>query len=455
MDRSSQLGRDNIPRLLFAFSLPAIAGVTAQGCYNVVDRIFVGQALGPLGIASITVAFPFMLILMGVGMLTGMGAATLVSVGLGEGKRRVAEQVLGNGLILMVALSLILTVAGGTLLDPLLELSGASPSVLPYAREYLQIIVIGSVFQVVGFGLSAVIRAQGSPRVAMLTILLGAALNVILTPMFIFGLGWGMKGAATATVVSQAVSAFVAIGYFRTGRGLLRLRRKHLRLNCRRSLSILAIGSPPFAMQLSASLVNGLLNRQLRTYGGDLAISVMGILYVVVTMIGMPIVGINQGSQPIISYNYGAQNLDRVRKTLQTAILAATSVALLGFTVTMVFPWQILQLFHRQNMALGELGSHAMRVCLMMLPVAGFQVVGAHYFQAVGKPWPAMLLMLSKQVLLLIPAVLILPHFWGLGGVWAAIPTADAGSAVLTAIWLGVERQSSYQGNRQADKLTR
>ncbi len=442
MDRSQQLGEDSIYRLLLKFSIPAIVGMIAQALYNIVDRIFIGQAIGADGLAGATVSFPFMLILMAFGMLVGIGTTALVSIRLGQRKQAEAEQILGNGTVLLIGQALLITLTGLTLLDPLLRLFGASDAILPYARDYLQIIVLGSVFQAVGFGLNAVIRGEGNPRIAMVTMLIGAVLNTILDPIFLFRFGWGMRGAAAATVLAQSVSATWVLSYFLTGRSLLRIRLRNLRLKWSVCMAILAIGSAPFAMQIAASVLNAILNHQLHTYGGNLAISVMGIIYAVAMFIAMPVFGINQGAQPIIGYNYGASQFERVKKTLLAAILMATGIAVMGFLVVMLFPSQVVHLFNREDQALLDLGTHAIRISLMALPVIGFQIVSASYFQAVGKPKHAMLLSLSRQVLLLIPAVLILPRFFGLNGVWAAMPTADLGSSILGALWLAFELRS-------------
>jgi len=439
MDRSRRLGEGSIPSLLLRFSAPAIVGMLAQALYNVVDRIFVGQAIGPEGIAAATVSFPFFLLLMAFGMLIGFGAAALVSIRLGEQKKDEAEKVLGNALVLLIGVALLMTAIGLALLAPLLKVFGASKQILPYAEDYLQIIVLGSVFQCVGFGLNAIIRGEGNPRIAMLTMLIGAGLNTVLDPVFLFIFGWGMRGAATATVLSQAASATWVLSYFLSRRSLLGLHARNLRLRRYVCASIVAVGFPPFAMQIAASVMNAILNNQLRVYGGDLAISVMGIVWAVALFVAMPIFGINQGAQPIIGYNYGAGQFDRVKKTLQTAILAATGIVVTGFLVVMVFPSHVIWLFNRQDDALLKLGTYAIRICLVMMPVIGFQIVGASYFQAVGKPKQAMLLSLSRQVLLLIPAILILPRFFGLDGLWAAMPTADLASSILTGIWLFME----------------
>jgi putative MATE family efflux protein len=439
MDRSKRLGEGSIPYLLLTFSAPAIVGMMAQALYNVVDRIFVGQAVGPLGIAGTTVSFPFMLIVMAFSMLIGFGSAALVSIRLGEQKKSEAEHVLGNAVVLLVVVALLLTTLGLTFLDPILTVFGASPDVLPYARDYEQVIILGAVVQCVAFGLNALIRGEGNPRIAMYTMLIGALLNTILDPIFLFGFGWGMRGAAAATIAAQAVSALWVLSYFLGGKSLLKIHGRNLRLRWSVCKSIVTIGSPMFAMQIAASIMNAILNNQLRLHGGDLAISVMGIVYAVALFIAMPIFGINQGAQPIIGYNFGARKFDRVKKTLQTAILFASTISLAGFLLVMLFPSQVVWLFNREDEALVRLGTHAIRICLMMFPIIGFQIVSTSYFQAVGKPRQALLLGLSRQVLLLIPAILILPHFFGLNGIWAAIPTADLASSLWTGIWLFLE----------------
>ena len=436
------MGEGSIPRLLLSFSVPAIVGMMVNALYNVVDRIFIGRGVGALGLAGATVGFPIMLVLMAFGMLVGMGGASLISIRLGEGKREEAERILGNSFVLLIAVSAVLTVLGLVFLDPLLRLFGSSDAILPFAREYVGIILAGSVFMGLGFGMNNFIRAEGNPRIAMATMLIGAVLNIALDPLFIFVLNMGIRGAALATVLSQAVAAAWVLSYFLGKRSSLSLRVANLRLDPRILRKIAVIGSPPFVMQLAASVLNAILNNQLQRYGGDLAISAMGIMYGVVMFIFMPVFGLNQGAQPIIGFNYGARKFDRVRKTLVLAIGAATAIMLVGFFVTRIFPGAIIRLFAGDNPELVELGTRAMRIFLVMMPVIGFQIVSANYFQAVGKPRPAMILSLSRQVLLLIPALLILPRFFGLEGVFLAGPVSDLGSAILTGIWLFFELRS-------------
>jgi Na+-driven multidrug efflux pump len=294
----------------------------------------------------------------------------------------------------------------------------------------------------VGFGLNSMIRGEGNPKIAMLTMLIGVLLNVALAPIFLFTFRWGMRGAALATVAAQAVSAAWVLAYFLSGKSLLRLRAENLRLQWPICGAVLAIGSAPFALQIANCGFQCVINHELGAHGGEVAIAVWGIIYSMFLLIFMPVVGINQGAQPIIGYNYGSQRFDRVKKTLQTAVLAASCIAVAGFAVTMVFPAQVLWLFSRDRQSFAELagpGIHAMRLCTAMLPLVGFQIVSAGYFQAVGKPAQAMFLTLSRQVLLLIPAAWILPQFFGLNGVWMSLPVADLGSSVLTGLWLVLE----------------
>ena len=411
----------------------------AQASYNLIDRVFVGHALGSEGIAGTTVAFPFMLVVLAFAMLIGFGGTALISIRLGEGRKAEAEHVLGNTAVLLIVASIFITTVGLLGLNRILAICGASDMVLPFARDYLRIIVLGSVFQMISFGLNAAIRGEGNPRIAMLSMLISVLLNVILAPIFIFWFSWGMQGAALATVISQAVAAVWVVGYFLAGTSVLRFHAHTLRLDGSICRCIFVFGSPPFAMQLTASVLQSLLNHQLSVYGGDLAISVMGVLYAMFMMVAMPIFGLNQGAQPIIGYNYGARRFDRVKKALEMAVLAATGLAVVGFSGMTLCPAQVIRLFNQEDVALVALGTHAIRIATMMMPLVGFQIVSASYFQAVGRPKEAMLLMLSRQLLLLVPAALILPLFFGLDGVWAALPTADFGASVLTGICLLLE----------------
>lgn len=452
MDRSQQLGEDRISSLLWKFSIPAIFGMLVNALYNVVDRIFIGQGVGSEALAGLTVSFPLMIVLMAFGMLVGIGGTSLISIRLGQQKRDDAERILGNAVVLLVIISLILAILGLIFLNPLLKLFGASEVTLPYAQEYLRIILIGAVFQSVGFGLNNMIRADGSPKIAMFTMLIGALTNTILDPIFIFIFKMGVAGAAWATIISQAVSAIWVLSYFMGRRSMLKIHRHNLRLQLPIVKNIMAIGMAPFSMQLVASVLNIILNNSLARYGGDLAISTMGIINSISMLILMPIFGINQGAQPIIGYNYGAKQYDRVKLTLRYAITAATAIVATGFVVAKLFPTELIQIFNRDP-ELVRMGTRAIGIFLTMLPIIGFQIVSANYFQAVGKPKSAMFLSLSRQLVFLIPALLILPRFFKLDGVFMAGPVADFLSSLVTGIWIWAEMRHLDRSHEKQQML--
>lgn len=442
MNRAEELGTGKIGSLLLKFSLPAIVGMVVNSLYNVADRAFVGKGVGSLAIAGITVSFPVMLVLMGFGMLIGLGANSLISIRLGEKKKAEAEQILGNSIVLLIIVSVFLTASGLIFLKPLLDLFGASSSVLPFASSYLKIILIGSIFQHIGFGMNNFIRGEGNPKVAMFTMLIGGILNIILDPLFIFVFKWGIEGAAAATVISQMVSAIWVLSYYFSGKSLLKIHFKNFKLNWNVAKSIFVLGSAPFSMQIAASMVNTLLNKQLSYHGGDLALSAMGIVFSIGMLFLMPIFGINQGAQPIIGYNYGARQFNRVKKTHLLSSVAATVITTTGFFAAVFLPEVIIGFFNSGDNDLIELGSHAMRIFLSMFPIVGFQIVTSNYFQAVGKPHQAMLLSLSRQVLLLIPFLFVLPGIWGLNGVFASGPAADFGASLLAGTLFYFEMKS-------------
>jgi putative MATE family efflux protein len=449
MDRSKQLGEEKVSKLLLKFSIPAIIGMLVNALYNVVDRIFIGNGVGPLGIAGLTIGFPIMLIIMAFAMLIGIGANSLISIRLGEQRKEEAELILGNAMVMLIGVALIISITGLAFLEPLLKVFGASEAVLPYSKDYLSIILLGTVAQTTGFGMNNFIRAEGSPRTAMLTMLIGAILNTILDPIFIFIFKWGVKGAAIATVISHIASATWVLYHFIGGRSTLKVHMKNLKLNWRIVRKIVTLGTAPFLMQIAASLLNTILNKSLRIYGGDIAVSGMGVVSSLSTLILMPIFGINQGAQPIIGYNYGAKKYHRVRKTLKLAIIAATTISCIGFIVTRLFPEQLVSLFNREDKNLIDFGSMAISIFMAFLPIIGFQIVSSNYFQAIGKPKHSAFLSLSRQILVLIPALLILPRFFGLRGVLMAGPTADLISSIITGIF--IFRELSHLGARHGE----
>ena len=441
MDRSKQLGEEGIGKLLMKFSIPAIVGMLVNALYNVVDRMFIGHiggGVGKLALSGVTVTFPIANIIMAFGMLVGIGTAALISIKLGQQKKEEAEHILGNALTLIIIISILVTTVGLIFLEPMLLKFGASKETFPYAKEYITVILIGVVFQNIGFGLNNTIRSEGNPRIAMFTMLIGGILNTILDPLFIFVFNMGTRGAAIATVISQAVNTIWVLSYFFSGKSVLKIRYKNLKLDTKVIMSIFAIGMSPFSMQLAASVVTIISNRSLVKYGGDLALGAMGIIMSISMFVLMPIFGINQGCQPIIGYNYGAKKYDRVKHALKLGILAATTITVTGTVIIQLFAKQLIGIFNKDPQLLA-IGIHGIRIYLFMLPVIGFQIVSANYFQAIGKAKISMFLSLSRQVIILIPLLFILPRFFDLNGVWISGPSADAIASILTAIFLFVE----------------
>ncbi|MBU3110599.1 MATE family efflux transporter [Clostridium lacusfryxellense] len=438
MDSSKQLGEESIGKLLIKFSVPAIIGMLVNGLYNVIDRVFIGRGVGNLALAGVTVTFPIAIMIMAFAMLVGIGSAALISIKLGQQKKEEAEHILGNAFTLLIIISILVTILGLIFLDPILSKIGASKDIMPFAKDYITIILIGGIFQGVGFGLNNTIRSEGNPKAAMFTMLIGGILNTILDPIFIFVFHMGTRGAAIATILSQAISMIWVLYYFFGGKSVLKIRYKNLKLDAKVVKSIFAIGMSPFSMQLAASVVSIISNRSLVQYGGDIALGAMGVIMSVVMMILMPTFGINQGCQPIIGYNYGAKNYHRVKHALFIAIIAATCITVTGFAIIELFPKQIIGLFNKDPELLA-VGSHGIRIYLMMLPIIGFQIVSANYFQAIGKAGISIFLGLSRQVILLIPLLFILPRFFGLTGVWMSGPSSDALASIITAVFIFIE----------------
>lgn len=432
MDSAKFLEEEKISALLWKFSLPAVVGMVVNALYNVVDSIFVGRGVGEIALTAVTIAFPIMTLLMAVGMLVGIGAATLISLALGAKDRDRAERIVGNAFTLMIGFVLATTGAALWYLDPLLvHVLGVTPEVLPYAHDFTAIILAGSVFMHVGFGLNNLIRAQGDPRTALETQLIGAAINVVLNYLFIFVFPLGIRGAALATIIAQAAAAVWVTLYFIRGSGILKLKRKNMALRSDIVSGIFKIGVAPFLMQVGASAVMVVLNFRIMLFGGTLAVAAFGIVNRILMLVLMPIAGISQGAQPIIGYNYGAKRYDRVIATLNTALFISSTICILGFLWVECFAAQIAAIFNG-NPDLIAVSATGLRIFLAMLPIIGFQIVGANFFQAIGKAYYSIFFNILRQIIVLIPCVFILSHFFGLMGVWTAGPISDLASALLT-----------------------
>lgn len=438
IDTTSRIGTEPILPLLLSFSIPSIVGMLVNALYNVVDRIFVGQGIGAAGLAGVTLTFPIMMIMVSFSILVGVGANTLFSIRMGEGRRDEAERILGNAFGMLFFVPLAVSLICLAYLNPLLRLVGASDEILPYACSYARVILAGSALSTTSHGLTHFVRSDGRPLIAMVSMLIGGITNIILDALFIFGFGWGMAGAAWATVIAQGLSFTWCLAYFLSPRANTRLRRRHLRPDFHAIVRpMLAIGSAPFAMHMANSLLNVVLNRGLGRYGTDDAIAVMGILSAYMSVIFMPVFGVTQGAQPLLGYNYGARKYDRVRRIFWTAATATSIWLTLGWVFSQLFPGLIVSMFVSSDSSLLPLGRHALRVFTLAFPLIGFPITGGHLFQAIGKPVPAALLALSRQIILFIPFILIFPIFWGLEGIFFAAPASDLITCVLAVMVVG------------------
>lgn len=443
IEKANPLGTEKIATLLMKFSIPAIIGMVVNALYNIVDRIFIGNApdLGSNGLAGITIGFPIMIILLSIGILFGVGGATLFSIKLGQGKLEDADNVLGNTFTMLLISGILFMILGQIFLAPMLRIFGASENVLPYSMTYMRVIFFGAVFQVLSIGMNNFLRADGQPKLAMITMFVGAGTNIILDPLFIYVLKMGMAGAALATILSQFISMTWILMYFFNKDHKHRIQLKYMSIRKHIFTEVTALGMPGFLMQLSNSLLNVILNKSLLFYGGDIAISGMGIVNSVQTILLMPIIGLNQGVQPIVSFNYGAKKYERIKLAEKLAIISATIIVISGWILTRMVPSQIVSLFNNE-VELINFGSFALKTWFLCLPLIGFQILGANFFQAIGRPRSSMFLTLTRQVLILIPAIIIFSNLWGLRGILYAAPFADAISTILTAIWFYFGMQS-------------
>jgi putative MATE family efflux protein len=432
LSKSNNLATDNIAKLLWMYTLPAMVGTVVMSVYNIVDRIFIGQGVGPLAISGLALTFPFMIVLMAFGMLIGAGSASRISITLGENNKEKAEKILGNAVTLTFIISGTVVLLGMLFMDDLLYLFGGTTNTIQYAHDYMKIIIPGGVLTALYFGLNNIMRASGHPRKAMFNILLGAVCNIILDPIFIFVFHWGIEGAAIATVISYLVGTINGVTHFMLKSTPLRFHLKNFKLEKEIIKSIISIGLSPFSMQIGTSLVVILINSTLLKYGGDLAIGAYGIINSVNMLVVMFIIGLNQGSQPIIGFNYGAKNYDRVFKTLRYAAIVGTGLTTVGFIVGTFLPHQVVSLFTRDE-ALQQVATVAQRISVMMFPIIGFQIVVSNFFQSIGNAKIAIVLSLTRQFIFLIPAIFLLPPIFGLNGAWAVMPVSDGLSAIVSA----------------------
>ncbi|MDR1398915.1 MAG: MATE family efflux transporter [Treponema sp.] len=450
-DAASRLGTEPIGKLLLRFSLPAITGMLVNALYNVVDRIFVGRGVNEAALGGLSLAMPLMTVFMAFAMLFGIGTANMISMRLGQGRKDEAENALNHCFWLLIAIGILIMALGLIFLEPLLSILGAQEgsASLEYTRRYFRIILYGAVFSMLGFGFSHCTRAQGFPTITMVSMFIGAGMNIILDPIFIFIFGWGVEGAAWATIISQLASAIWILTFSFSKKAVIHLKIWSLKPSLKIVLDIMTFGSSQFLMQLVMSGVGWLNNYSVSLYGaealgvangGDVALSGMNISGSLMMVILMPVFGINQGAQPILGFNYGAKRFDRVLSTYLRAIAAATAICTVGFAVTQIFTVAMVQIFTPDGTpALLRFATWTIRVSMLLLPLAGFQIVSSNMFVVTGRPKTSIVLSLLRQCIALIPCILIFGHIWGLWGVVAATPVADGFSFIVTAILIGFE----------------
>ena len=439
MKKNNRLLNGKISKLLFEFSVPAIISSLVFALYNIVDRIFIGS-LGTYAIAGVSITFPIFTIFIALGMFVGQGGAPLISMNLGQNQKEKANRVLGNVFLMFAIIGVSMTIIFTLCLNKLLILFGASANTLPYARDYMSIINFSVFFNFVAMGMNNQIRAEGNPKIAMRTMLIGAVLNIVLDPIFIFYFDMGVKGAAYATLISNFVSALLVILHFTVSdKSVIKLKFKYLNLDNDIVKEISRIGLSPLSLQMSASLVAVVANKNLLKYGGDVAVGAMGIINSVYLFMVIVVNGINQGSQPIIGFNYGAKRYDRVKEAFKIAIFSAISLAALGFVIIEFFPGGVISLFNKSDSALMETTINGIRIYLSMIVLAMVQIIGASYFQSVGYPKKSIILNLLRQVFLFIPLLLILPNIFGINGVWLTGAIADLISFLVTLYFVNGE----------------
>lgn len=431
----TELGTEKIGKLLKQYAIPAIIAMTASSLYNMVDSIFIGHGVGAYAIAGLAITFPLMNLGAAFGSLVGVGASSLISMLLGEKNYGMAQKVFGNVITLNLIIGLLYTVAVLLFLDPILIFFGGSEQTLPYAREYMVIILWGNMITHMYFGLNAVLRAAGFPKRAMYATIFTVVLNTILDPVFIYAFDMGIRGAAIATVLSQFIALCMQLKWFSNKNEVLHFKRGIYNLVPRISKDILAIGASPFLMNVAACFIVILINSGLKKYSGDLAIGAYGIINRVAFIFVMIVMGLNQGMQPIVGYNYGAKKFDRVHKTLVTTIAFATGVTTFGFLIAELFPKLFIVMFTTEG-ELIDIAEKGMRIIFMFFPIVGFQMVTTNFFQSVGMAGKSIFLSLSRQLIFLAPCLVILPLFFGVTGIWTSMAVSDALASIVAAFML-------------------
>lgn len=429
------LGTENIRKLLMRYAIPAIIAMTAASLYNMMDSIFIGHGVGSLGIAGLAVTFPFINLAAAFGSLVGVGASAVVSMKMGQKDLKSAEAVLGNVILLNIVIGSLFMAVCLIFLNPILYFFGASEATLPYARDYMKVILYGNLITHVYMGLNEVMRASGYPQRAMAATLFAVAINGVLNALFIFVFDMGIQGAALGTIVAQLLALTGVVFHFSNPKSFIHFQRGIFRIKWQLIEAMLAIGLAPFLMNLCSCLVVLLINNGLKDLGGDMYVGAFGIINRISFLFFMIVMGFNQGMQPIVGYNFGARQFDRVIRTLKYTLFCAISTTTIGFLLCQLFPRTIIYMFTK-DADLINISEHGLRLIVAMLPIVGFQMVTTSFFQSIGMAKKAIFLSLTRQLIFLVPCLIILPTIWGTNGIWGSIPVADFAAAITSGLML-------------------
>lgn len=441
---SLALGREPVRALLWKFALPAIVGMLVNSLYNIVDRIFIGQGVGALAISGLALTFPVMNMIVAIGTLVGVGGSARMSIVLGSRDVAWAQRILATVVVMTFVLSAVFISLSMSYLDELLILFGGSEATLPYAKDYLKIVIPGSVLMNLTYSLSALIRSAGNPHRSMHVILVGVVSNLILDPILIFGLDMGIEGAAWATVISMAIGACYAVYYFLDRTREVHFAKKEFKVRAYIVKNIVSIGLAPFLMNIIASGVALISNQLLYKHGGDLAIGAFGIMNSLAMLIVMAMMGLCQGMQPIVGYNYGAKRLKRLKDTLLLTARWSFLVGTLGLLVSLIIPKAMVMAFTHDPILIGQ-SVEAIRICFVLLPFVGVQIVVSNYFMSVGKAGQSIFMTLSRQLLFMVPMMIAFANWWGMTGIWLSIPASDGLAFIAAVILIVREKRNLYR----------
>lgn len=433
--KATELGTETIGKLLRQYAIPAIIAMTASSLYNMVDSIFIGHGVGPMAISGLAITFPLMNLAAAFGSLVGVGASTLISVKLGQKDYATAQQILGNVVTLNLIIGIGFTIVTLLFLNPILYFFGASEATLPYARNYMVTILLGNVVTHMFLGLNAVLRSAGHPQQTMMATIFTVIINTILDPLFIYGFNMGIRGAAVATILAQVISLCWLIKLLNKKNEIIHFHKGIYRLRRILVENIIGIGLAPFFMNLASCMIVILINKGLKEYDGDLAIGAFGIVNRIVFLFVMIVMGLNQGMQPIAGYNFGARQYHRVNQVLKLTVIIATLVTTSGFLAGELFPHLVVSAFTSDE-TLINMAARGLRIVVMTYPIIGFQMVTSNFFQSIGMAKKAIILSLSRQVLILIPCLIFLPMFWGVDGVWFSMPISDFLASLIAGVML-------------------